>query len=279
MRIIDFIEIGTSDFDTEIQNNDNRSGLSIDPVKFYLDRLPIKDNVEKLHMGISDSNRLTNVYYIPLDIIQQYNLPNWIRGCNTIGTYHPQVIDECNKRNINIEIISHNYPVTIKTLMTVMKEKYIDSIYYLKIDTEGHDTIILNKFAEEVIDNIALPHKILFESSIVLSTQSDITNTINIYIKKGYDVISSAWDTLLYLNLKKISNPISFYQMQNYYVKEYPIHYDINNLPHDNNLESAQTYCINHNHTCIVLENNIYSVRDGPYLIPTQDNIVSWIFL
>jgi hypothetical protein len=32
----DFIEIGTSDFDTEIENcDDNKKGLSIEPVKIY----------------------------------------------------------------------------------------------------------------------------------------------------------------------------------------------------------------------------------------------------
>ena len=35
---IDFVEIGTSDFDTEIQKNDNRIGISVDAVKYYINR-------------------------------------------------------------------------------------------------------------------------------------------------------------------------------------------------------------------------------------------------
>ena len=32
-------------------------------------------------------------------------------------------------------------------------EKSVSSIGYLKIDTEGHDCFILNKFLEDVIEN------------------------------------------------------------------------------------------------------------------------------
>ena len=37
----DFIEIGTSDFDTLIENaKDTDIGLSVDPMQIYLDKLP-----------------------------------------------------------------------------------------------------------------------------------------------------------------------------------------------------------------------------------------------
>lgn len=40
---LDFIEIGTSDFDTLIESsNDNTHGISIDPVNIYLNKLPTK---------------------------------------------------------------------------------------------------------------------------------------------------------------------------------------------------------------------------------------------
>ena len=39
MKHYDFIEIGTSDFDTLIESSDdNVVGLSIEPIKYYLDR-------------------------------------------------------------------------------------------------------------------------------------------------------------------------------------------------------------------------------------------------
>jgi len=45
----DFVEIGTSDFDTLIETaTDATRGLSIEPVRYYLDRLPERAGVKKL---------------------------------------------------------------------------------------------------------------------------------------------------------------------------------------------------------------------------------------
>ena len=53
----DFIEIGTSDFHTLIESaTDKTIGLSIEPIKTYLDRLPNKENVFKVQAAVSDSD-------------------------------------------------------------------------------------------------------------------------------------------------------------------------------------------------------------------------------
>ena len=66
----DFIEIGTSDFDTLIENADNNTiGLSIEPIKFYLDRLPDKENVTKVNVAISESSGFIDIYHIEEDKI------------------------------------------------------------------------------------------------------------------------------------------------------------------------------------------------------------------
>ena len=44
----DFIEIGTSDFDTLIEtSNDDTVGISIEPINYYINRLPNKKNIVK----------------------------------------------------------------------------------------------------------------------------------------------------------------------------------------------------------------------------------------
>ena len=49
----DFVEIGTSDFDTLIQASDGTlRGLSVEPIKFYLDNLPDKVLVTKVNCAI-----------------------------------------------------------------------------------------------------------------------------------------------------------------------------------------------------------------------------------
>ena len=88
----DFIEIGTSDFDTEIQIcDDNAIGLTIEPIKFYLDRLPNKKNVIKINSAISNYNGFTDVYYVNDDMINKFNLPSYIKGQNSIGSPHPEI--------------------------------------------------------------------------------------------------------------------------------------------------------------------------------------------
>lgn len=51
----DFVEIGTSNFDTLIEKaDDNILGISVDIIKYYIDKLPNKKNVKKYNIGISD---------------------------------------------------------------------------------------------------------------------------------------------------------------------------------------------------------------------------------
>lgn len=277
----DFIEIGTSDFDTEIQQDTtNKVGLSIEPVKYYLDRLPDKDNCKKLHMGVSNYNGTGRVYYIPENIIHTYSFPTWVRGCNSINSYHKTVSDLCKLIEINIEDVSDSYEVPIHTLASIFRDNNVSGVYYLKIDTEGHDVVILKKFHDDMTHNNHLPHKILFESN-VLSTEQDVTNIIALYEDKGYDLITRDQDTTLQLNLQKIKHKSMFTNgIQRYYIMDYPSNYDPLRLPHLNTLESAKEFCVAHNCSGITLQNGIYEVRNGKYMKPYDDTtIVSWIYV
>ena len=85
----DFIEIGTSDFDTLIQTcSDESIGLSIEPLQIYLDRLPNKPNVKKITKAISELDSEIDIYYIPLENIWKHNLPIWVKGCNSVSKPH-----------------------------------------------------------------------------------------------------------------------------------------------------------------------------------------------
>ena len=80
MKLIDydFIEIGTSNFDTLIQSaDDNTKGISVDAVKYYIDSLPNKLNVKKINVAISNINSFLDVYYIPEKTIEYHKLPYW----------------------------------------------------------------------------------------------------------------------------------------------------------------------------------------------------------
>ena len=262
----DFIEIGTSNFDTEIEKNDNKIGLSIEPVKYYLNQLPDKLTCKKLNIAISNYNGTATVYYIPEKTIIQHNLPNWVKGCNTINDYHKTLRPYLNKLNLNIEELSESYEVPVKTLFSIFTEYNINMLFFLKIDTEGHDVTILNNFYKELNNNQNLPHIIQFESN-GFDDPNIITNIIEMYKLKGYDLIYKGHDTILQLNLNNVKNKNKFIgPIYNYYLKGYPSNYDLENPPHENNLESAKIFCIENNYSGIVFENEKYRVKTDKYI-------------
>lgn len=276
---VDFIEIGTSDFNTEIQKKDNRIGLSIEPVKYYIDKLPNKAGCIKINNGVSNFNGEITINYVSLENIKKYNLPNYIRGCNSVNDHHPTVRQELLYRGIQENIIISK-KVPCKTLLSLLTEYDVHGFYLLKIDTEGHDCIILEHFLKNYNISELLPHKINFESNI-LSKKEDIDNIINISQKIGYDLISSDHETILKLNLNKIQKKFIFSSKKaNYYIEDYPAGYDPSNLPHENTLEAAKRYCIKNKCSGITYQYNRYEVRNGNYINYYNDTkLLSWILL
>ena len=193
----DFIEIGTSDFDTLIENaNESMVGLSIEPIKFYLDKLPKKKNVKKVNCAICEDENDNYIYYYTDDIIKKYNWPDFLKGCNKVNDYHnyhfEYGIEHVTKEKIN--------NMSFKQLKIMYM---INKIDYLKIDTEGYDIKIL----ESILDyygknNPLLPTKILFESN-ELYLRKDVSNIIMKLIEYGYILVETDFDTIVYLKTDK----------------------------------------------------------------------------
>jgi autotransporter strand-loop-strand O-heptosyltransferase len=159
----DFIEVGTSDFHTLIQDcGDEVVGLSIEPITEYINNLPDKPNVTKIKAALSDEDGEIQIYRIPSEEITKNYLPFWVRGCNSVNRPH-----EYTKRRIGSEL--YDKLVKIDTVSKISWEKLIKdynigSIDYLKIDTEGHEHVILKKYFEICKTNPQLyAKKIKFE--------------------------------------------------------------------------------------------------------------------
>jgi hypothetical protein len=157
----DFIEIGTADFDTEIQNHEGRKGISVDIIQEYLDNLPNIKNVTKVCCGIS--NKCGEVIaYVPKF---PSSFPSWFRGCVSIIKPHPHLISGCQELNVNYSDYLEIRKVPIITAGDFIKKYNIIGLDYLKVDTEGHDCIILNSWLDYSLENnIQLPKRILYES-------------------------------------------------------------------------------------------------------------------
>ena len=210
MTHYNFIEIGTSDFDTLIQTyDDNSIGLSIEPLKCYLDKLPEKEHVKKIHAGISDKDGYLDIYFIPPELIQSHDLHSWMRGCNSIGKPHPTAL-----RLLKIcglpETLIQKETVTVKSIPTLFQENNVHSIDYLKIDTEGHDCVIMNSYIDYCMKHPeAFAKKIRFETN-KLSLRTDQEIIIERLKKNGYRIVSFEEDTLLERMYNFIQLPLEY---------------------------------------------------------------------
>ena len=195
LKIIDydFIEIGTSNFDTLIQEaSDNTKGISVDAVKHYIDALPDKANCKKLNVGISNTRSIVNVYYIPEDIVDTYNLEYWFKGCNCINDYHPLHVKH------NLTHLCKIDKVQVITPCDLFYQNCVRNVKYLKLDTEGHDTVILKSLFSYIqfLPTSFYPNKILFETN-EHTTPKDVDEILDLYYTIGYKLESRGYDTVI----------------------------------------------------------------------------------
>lgn len=191
----DFIEIGTSDFYTCVENANDEIGLSIEPLKVYLDKLPDKKNVTKVNCAISTEDTIVDVFYVDPEDIGRYGLPSWLRGCNSIIKPHPSTNDVLVERNLTHLLKTTTCEsITWKTLVSRFN---VESVEYLKIDTEGHDCFILNNILDSEIG--ILPKNLRFEHNI-LTDEKLYQETIKRLINVGYDFINGGEEVVLKLN-------------------------------------------------------------------------------
>lgn len=281
----DFIEIGTSDFDTLIeQASAEYVGLSIDPVTPYLDKLPCPERCSKLNAAISNHDGQVSVYYVRPDRIPALGLPDWIRGCNSIGEPHPTVTRLINEKTIPSDIVVESQ-IPMYRLQTVFEMFNVEGVYFLKVDTEGHDEVILSSFFDSA-DAYHYPHHLHFESN-VLSDSDRIHRLIARLLLCGYDIVrcetgGGDTDTVLRLNISRIPNRTRFTPcIAGYYLAGYPSGYDNDQPPHANTLEDAMRYCLAINQGGVTHQYGRYEVRQGKFLgeQKAEPDLQSWLLM
>lgn len=191
----DFVEIGTSNFNTLIQTcNDTDRGISIEPVRYLYEELPDKPNIIKLNIGIKQTEGIYHIYYIPSTSIQKHKLPHFLLGCNSINKPHPLHI------KYKAEHLCVKDSVKCLTISQLMHTYGIKQIKFLKIDTEGDDCYIL----QDLYNYIKYLPKNFYPRQIQLESNSNsskllVKNTIASFVSIGYKMIYSSHDTLLQL--------------------------------------------------------------------------------
>lgn len=184
----DFIEIGTSDFDTLIQTCEPGTvGLSIEPLKMYLDNLPDVEGVTKLNYAISNFDGEIRVYWLEPSLIDEYDLPAWVRGCNSVNKPHQTVQALLTELNLlHLYQIASCKSLTWDSLVELHK---VTSVDLLKIDTEGHDAVILNAIADSKLT--IFPKRIIFEKN-ELSDHNLLETAITKFKSLGYKLLTDS---------------------------------------------------------------------------------------
>lgn len=193
-----FVEIGTSDFETCIQSASSTDvGLSVDCVEYYLSRLPDKPLVHKVLAAVSDCDGVAERFHMTDATIAELNLPYWVRGCSTIGKPHPAILQFLHDRNLDPEKYLERAFVRQISMVNLLQQFNVDSCDYLKIDTEGHDCVILRNYVEAIKQNITRPAKTIRFESNGLAPEADVDYVIKLLNGYGYEVQSRGFDTVL----------------------------------------------------------------------------------
>lgn len=194
----DFVEIGTSCFETLLEAaTPEQRGLSIEPIKAYLDKLPDKPNVTKLPFAVSPKNtyEALDIYYVPEDVIKANGLPSFLLGCNSIGGFHKQHNLLGITHLVKVEKV---VCVPVSYLYTAFQ---IDGIDLLKIDVEGNDALIMLQLFDYIVNYGKYRHwpkKAIFESN-ELADKIAVEMVIQKYTAIGYKLVSSGYDTVIEL--------------------------------------------------------------------------------
>lgn len=168
---IKVLEIGTADFWTQAGEVD---GLFIEPLKDRFENLP---KCRKENVAISNYEGEIDIFYIPKSVMQEHDIPFHMGGCSSVNQPHPSVI----YHGFGEYIVKES--VRVERIKTVLNRHKITDIDFLKIDTEGHDCIILNDFLDTCD---ILPRKIQFEANI-LSNEKDVLEVIERLKYFGYN--------------------------------------------------------------------------------------------
>ena len=181
--VYDFIEIGTSNFNTIIEDCPEDSvGLSVEPLEEYLNQLPTKKQVTKVCCAVKGSghDEEKKIYFIPEKEIDRIGLPVWLKGCNSVAHVHDRIEPYSSiMESKNVSLIS------IERLL----EKYnACGCACLKIDTEGYDFRILKGFYEYIDENkdFVRPDWIQFEGRVMLDNYCN--QIISLFTEIGYEL-------------------------------------------------------------------------------------------
>lgn len=207
----DFVEIGTSDFDTLLHTaRDGMRGLSVEPLCHYLDALPNRTGMAKVCAAVTGdaadgaggtAPATADVYFVHPDDIARHGLNNYLRGCSSLGAPHPTAGRELAARGLSH--LQRSLTVPVVSVSQLFTRHGIASLDAFKVDTEGHDAAILAGLMSycdgqpsPAARASCWPRRIQFESNI-LTPRAVLVETVAGLARRGYALVTATEDDTL----------------------------------------------------------------------------------
>jgi hypothetical protein len=197
-RRYDFIEVGTSNFGTLIeQASDWHVGLSVEVLKDLQDTLPDRAGVIKVNAAIGDEACWRDFYHFPkknLDFLRVIEYNQGIYGVGRIGGMQRMIVESIVNHGISNNIMTtamaRRKMIKIKPFGQLLEEYGVSSVGYLKIDTEGFDNRIVSAFLDYLEAHIGF-----FEPAAFIQFENNSNSTgaalvTNRLLALGYRVYS-----------------------------------------------------------------------------------------
>lgn len=297
MTTYEIVEIGTSDFDTEIEKfcgDTVAKLLAVEPNPVSFRKLATTKYSMKLNAAVSDTAGNMTLKYLHEEMREKLGLRKWVDGCISLSGPHPTMLNAIRgalKRfgsKAAPESMLSTAVARVCTFEQLAEEAGMLWIGHLKIDTEGHDPKVLKSLCNWIDQGGGRPLSIRFESN-KLTPPGLYTETLRRMIDYGYHIVTENYypslgavdDTDLLLNIptyrrkvvsvEELTSPEDYpHRFIGTYIVGHPQGYDPRKLPHDNNWKDAMEYAITLKNSGedaigVTYENGMYTVRAGPY--------------
>ncbi len=179
-----YVDIGTSNFDTSLdKRKKDEMILLVEPIFYYLQRLENVEGIIKAPFAVSDISGMGKMFYIPEIDIVRLGLPQFLKGCNPLNKKH----ELAYSYGAHLMQALTDPIITVRQLLKIYS---ITTIGELKIDTEGHDHVILKQLIECMKDDILSINCIQFECMPEHKNVSELMNYSNLLRLAGYKEIA-----------------------------------------------------------------------------------------
>jgi FkbM family methyltransferase len=144
-----FLEIGTSDFDTNLEfiDSGNWRGIMVEPSPPFFSNIKKRASQSKYHYNLILDNSVISDSNSFVDFAVSKDVEGWQRGISTVISESHEGTCLYNLGN-NKEV---SYDKVIKapclTLDTLLDKYNIVHLDYLKVDTEGHELNIFKSYS------------------------------------------------------------------------------------------------------------------------------------